>query len=134
MKWMIWTISGLVAALWTGTLALTAFVVDRTAGALLETGPGEARAPSFSTDLPQWLSAWVEPGAWATAANAVQQSLQAILPVLGTATSWLEPLLWVLWVLGMLFLLAVAAGLHWWVTPLAAKVRLKLSSPEDTAT
>lgn len=118
MKWIIWTIGGVLAALWTGILALTALVVDWTATALRQAGPGAATTPSLPPELPAWLSAWIEPGTWEAAVRTVDQalqSLQAVLPDLGRLTGWLEPVLWTLWGLGMVALLAVAAGSHWWI-------------------
>ena len=118
MKWIIWTIGGVLAALWTGTLALTAAAVDWTAGALRQAGAGEMPTSALPPELPGWLSAWIEPGTWAAVVQAIQQTmhaLQSALPVVGTVTGWLEPLVWALWVLGMIALLTIAAGSHWWL-------------------
>lgn len=118
MKWIIWTIGGVLAALWTLTLALTAAAVDWTAGALRQAGAGEMPTPALPPELPAWLSAWIEPGTWAAVVQATQQTmlaLQSALPFVGTVTGWLEPLVWALWGLGMLALLTIAAGSHWWL-------------------
>lgn len=118
MKWIIWTVGGVLATFWTGALALTAAVVDWTAQALQQAGPVANPVASLPPELPTWASAWIEPGTWATAVQAIQhtlQALQSMLPAAGTVTGWLEPLVWALWGLGMLALLAVSAGSHWWV-------------------
>lgn len=118
MKWIIWTVGGVLAALWTGALALTAAVVDWTAQALHQAGSGATPVASLPPELPAWLSAWMEPGTWATEVQTIQrtlQALQSVLPAAGIVAGWLEPLVWALWGLGMLALLVVAAGSHWWV-------------------
>lgn len=118
MKWIIWTVGGVLAALWTGVLALTAAVVDWTAQALQQAGSGATPVASLPLELPTWLPAWIEPATWTTAVQAIQptlQALQSVLPAAGTVAGWLEPLVWALWGLGMLALLVIAAGSHWWV-------------------
>ena len=118
MQWIIWTIGGVLAALWTGALALAAAAVDWTARALRQAGAGEMTTPAPPPELPAWLSTWIEPTTWTAVVQAVHQTLQALqsaLPVVGTVAAWLEPLVWALWGLGMLALLAIAAGSHWWL-------------------
>lgn len=118
MKWIIWAVGAMLAALWTGALALTAAVVDWTAQSLDQAGSGATPVALLPPELPVWLSAWIEPGTWATAVQAIQdtlQALQSVLPAAGTVTGWLETLVWALWGLGVLVLSMVAAGLHWWL-------------------
>jgi hypothetical protein len=118
MKWIVWTIGGLLAALWTGALALAVLAVDWMGGALQRVGSAGAPAPSLPAELPAWLTGWFEPASWAFVVQASQEALgavQSVLPAVGTATGWLEPLVWVLWALGMIALLVVAAGSHWLV-------------------
>jgi hypothetical protein len=116
MKSLVWTIGGLLAAVWTGTFALAALLVEGVATALQQAGPAAATAASGPPALPSWLAGWVEPASWAAVAQGAQQALaavQSVLPAVGTATGWLEPLIWVLWGFGLLALLAAAAGSHW---------------------
>jgi hypothetical protein len=114
MKWIIWTIAGVLAALWTGALALLAGVVDWAGGALQQAG---SVAPP--AELPAWLARWVDADTWAAIVQAAQETLDAVLPAAATATGWLEPLVWIFWGFGMAALLVVAAGSHWFVTYLA---------------
>ncbi|MGL4190882.1 MAG: hypothetical protein ACRCTM_18640 [Sphaerotilus sulfidivorans] len=116
MKWIIWTIVGVLAAMWTGTLATVALVADWTGSALQQAAPS---APQLPSDLPGWLAGWVDPAGWAAIAQATQQALQVVqsmLPAVGTATGWLEPLAWIVWGLGMVALVTVAVGSHWLVS------------------
>lgn len=129
MKWLIWTIGGVLAALWTGALALTALIVDWTGSALLRAGQAGASPAPLPADPPAWLAGWFDPASWDFAVQAIQQTLQgavALLPALGAASGWLEALVWVFWALGMVVLLGLAAGSHWWVgrsAPVAAAAR-----------
>lgn len=113
MKWVIWTVGGVLGALWTGALATLALFVDWAGSSLQQAGTSAQQLPA---ELPALLAGWIDPAVWASIGQAAQQSLQAvqsILPVVGTATGWLEPLVWIVWVFGMVALLAVAIGSHW---------------------
>ncbi len=131
MTWMIWTIGGLLAAAWTVALALVALLLGLVGDLLQRAGSGTATVPALPTEvpaglatwLPTWLPAWmqaslttwIDPAAWAALVQAVQQALaygQSVLPALGSATGWIETLVWVVWGLGMLALLVVAAVSH----------------------
>lgn len=131
MKWMIWTIGGLLAASWTVALALVALLLGLVGDLLQRAGSGTAPVPALPTEvpagmaswLPTWLrawmqaslTAWIDPAAWAALVQAVQRALaygQSVLPALGSATGWIETLVWVVWGLGMLALLVVAAVSH----------------------
>lgn len=117
MKWLVWTVAGVLAALWTGASALVAAVVDWTASALQQAGPDATAAGAAApAALPGWLAGWVDPVAWAELtrnAQAAFETARAALPYVGSATGWLEPLVWALWALGMVALLALSAGSHW---------------------
>lgn len=127
MKWMIWTIGGLLAAAWSVALALVALLLGLVGDLLQSAGPAGATVPALPTEvpaglaswLPAWmqvsLTAWIDPAAWAALVHGVQQALaygQSVLPALGTATGWIETLVWIVWGLGMLGMLAVAAVSH----------------------
>lgn len=114
MKWVIWTIGGVLATLWTGALAMLALFVDWAGRSLQQAG---STAQQLPVELPDWLAGWIDPAGWATMSQAIQQSLQTLqsmLPVIGTATGWLEPLVWIVWGFGMIALFGVAIGSHWW--------------------
>lgn len=113
MKCVIWTVGGVLLALWTGAVATLGLVVDWAVNSLQQAG---AAAQPLPADLPGWLGGWVDPAGWAAISQAIQQALQgvqAVLPAVGTAAGWLEPLVWIVWGLGVAALLTVAAGSHW---------------------
>ena len=47
--------------------------------------------------------------------TGVQTCALPILPAIGTVTGWLEPLVWLLWALGLLAMLGLGGGAHWWL-------------------
>jgi hypothetical protein len=115
MKWMIWTICGVLAALWTGVAAVAALAVGWMGGALQRAGATGVALP-LPAELPAWLTGWLEPASWSLVLHNIVEALgalQGLLPTVGAATGWFEPLMWVLWGLGMIALLVVATGLHW---------------------
>lgn len=91
MKTLIWLIAGLLAAVWTGMVALTVQVSDWLLNAVASApAVGGAAAP---LPVPAWLAHW--------------------LPGAGGLMEWITPLLWTGWALGLLPLLALAGFLHW---------------------
>jgi hypothetical protein len=115
VKWIIWTIVGVLAALWTGTLATLAVAAGWTATTLQQAAPSAQQLPA---NLPAWLAGWVDPAVWTAMVEATQQALKTVesmLPAVGTATGWLEPLTWIVWGVGMFALLSVAIGSQWLV-------------------
>lgn len=117
MKWIIWTVGALLAALWTGTLAVVALLVGWTSQVLQDSGGSVPAATSLPTlELPAWLALWIDLPAWQAAQEQALQvlaSVQQWLPALGTATAWLEPVVWTVWGLGMVLLVGAAGASHW---------------------
>ena len=76
-----------------------------------------------------WIALWVDPQVVRWAQEAVLWvlgllgSLSAGLPMAGQVVGWLVPLVWVLWGLGMVFLLGLALGVHVWLGRGAARGR-----------
>jgi hypothetical protein len=77
--------------------------------------------------VPPWIALWVDPQAVRFVQEAVQWALEvlgswsAALPTAGQLIGWLVPLVWLLWGLGLLLLLGLAAGAHWWLGRGAAR-------------
>jgi hypothetical protein len=114
----IWSIAGLLAAAWTGVVALLGTALTWTGEALRHTGALAEAPPAWPSDLPSWLSTWIEPSTWAAIGNSLREIVPPVLswlPAAGTLTSWLEALVWIGWGLGMIALLVMAVGAHAWL-------------------
>lgn len=113
MKIAVWVVCLLLLGFWTGgTLLLTAL----TEWGARQLASGEAVALGdvlAQWPVPAWVAVWVD----ATMIEAVQggvtwalQVLHGALPLVGSAVGWVVPFIWVLWGLGVLFLLGLAFG------------------------
>jgi hypothetical protein len=71
--------------------------------------------------VPAWLALWVDPQAVRFLQEAVLWAVGALgslsqgLPLAGQLVGWLEPLVWLAWGLGMVALLGLTLGAHWWL-------------------
>lgn len=111
MKTLIWSLTALFAAGWTG-LAWLLTAMD--AGSLKTAGGTVADLPL--PPLPDWLGMWIDTarlGALQTWSSEPLGWLGAVLPSGDALMAWVGPLLWVGWGLGLLLLLALAGLLHW---------------------
>lgn len=111
MKGLVWGVAALCALLWSAGIAVLASVSDWLAGSA---GPALGGLQGIAgLALPPWLDVWLDPswreGLFALIA-ATQDALAWVTPWVGPLLEWLAPLLWVLWAIGMLTLLALAAG------------------------
>ncbi len=115
MKIVIWLTGGLLTALWTG-LALASAALVKFMGKAASSASGNAVGNWVAElDLPAWLSVWVDVGTLQLLINAAAELLRRLNdwgPGLADALSWLVPVIWTVWALGMLLLLALAVGLH----------------------
>lgn len=127
MKWIIWSIGGVLAAVWTAALALVALVVGWAGDLLQRAGPAAPGEPAAAAGLPAawpaWvpdglqaaLAGWVDPATWAALVEGARQALafgQSLLPAIGSVGGWIEAAVWGVWCLGMIALLVVAAISH----------------------
>ena len=113
MKFLIWTGTGLVALLWTLAIAVMASLANWLAGSTDQAVGGLQAIGQWP--MPAWLSLWVDPawlepikGMMAWALDLLTVASPWLTPVLG----WLAPLLWFVWAVVMLLLLAIASGGH----------------------
>lgn len=121
MKTLIWSLTALLATLWTGFIA----VVHQLTGWLLsaiDTGSLQGAAGTVGglalPPVPAWLEPWID-----TASIAALQSfvvslvewLGAVMPSGDALMAWVGPLLWVGWGLVLVPMLAIAGLLHWLV-------------------
>ena len=114
MKTLIWLVAGLLAAVWTGMVALTVQLSDWLLNAVASApAVGAATGP---LPVPSWLAPWADTE-WFSALQVVwmngAQWLAQWLPGAGGLMEWVTPLLWTGWALGLLPLLAFAGFLHW---------------------
>ncbi len=112
---LAWSVFAFLAVLWTaGTWIVTQFVAWGAqvlgTGRLPQVGYEPADWP-----LPEWLRIWMDP-AWIAALQTVaRDTLEAVAPMLplaGSALGWVIPLVWFVWGLGFLGLLACAVLAH----------------------
>jgi len=117
MKLATWAVTVFLAGLWTLCAAAFAGVASwmgtRGADVIQNMGQGADVA------LPAWLAVWI-PSGWLAplgeSASALLAGMVQVLPWLAALVGWLAPVIWVLWFFGMLLLLALAIGLHWWLS------------------
>lgn len=121
MKALLWIVVALMALLWTGLAWLGATLlgaVSTQAGSMQDLGQVVSSVP-----IPAWLGWWMDTQALEATRAAMTDLLGWLgtwAPDLGTLVSWLQPVIWVGWGLGMLLLLGAAAAGHWiigrWLT------------------
>jgi hypothetical protein len=101
---LIWTVAAAVLASLTGWLAANAGDMANWAGQIVQ------------WPVPEWLSLWVSPELLAWMRNAATSLIgwgSAAVPAVGSLLQWMAPLVWVVWALGMVCLLALAGGAHY---------------------
>jgi hypothetical protein len=118
MKPLIWGITALLAAGWTGLVWLTHAIsgwllgaVDT--GALKDAGGALGRTPL--PPLPDWLAPWIDIGwltDWQAFGSGLLAWLDGVLPSGQALMTWVGPLLWLGWGVGLLTLLALALAGH----------------------
>lgn len=127
MTSIVWTMAGLLAVLWTGTLGLAVLLLDWARGALGQAGTvSTVAAGGDQLDLPVRLAAWIDPELWASlqqAAQAILQASQSWAPTAAGAAGWLVGATWILWGIGMAMLVALALALHGLIRRRAAPAR-----------
>ena len=118
MKTLLWTVTGLLALLWTGTIWLTQRVADWLLGSIDARSLGDAGGAVAQLPLPplpEWLAPWLDL-AWLEAARDWSATLlgwlATVFPSGDALMAWIGPLLWVVWGLCLACLLAVAGVLH----------------------
>jgi hypothetical protein len=116
VKLAIWGVFGLLAGLWTAGAFIAAELTQWAAqlvatGAANDLGQAAARWP-----VPSWLAFWVDPAWVQTMQSMTLWTLEALregMPFIGSALGWLVPIVWLVWGVGALCLLALAVLAHW---------------------
>lgn len=113
MKFLIWASTGLVALLWTLMIAVMASLANWLAGSTTEAVGGLQTISQWP--MPAWLSLWVDP-VWLEPLKAMMAWVLDLLtvasPWLAPVLGWVAPLLWFIWAVVMLLMLAIASGGH----------------------
>jgi hypothetical protein len=119
MKTLIWSLTALLVAAWTGFIA----VVHQLTGWLLSViGAGSMQGASGSfgdlalPPVPTWLEPWIDTATLASLqslAVSLVQWLGAVMPSGDALMSWIGPVLWISWALLLIPMLAIAGLLHW---------------------
>lgn len=116
MKKIIWLGFAVLAALWTGLVALALQLSDWLLATVASTQvPGALANPAPWTP-PAWADPWVGPGvveSLQTTLVWMMQGVNQILPAFGSLGTVITVLGWIFWAMVMVGLLAVAIGLHW---------------------
>lgn len=116
MKALIWFVLLLLAALWTGLAALSVQVTDWMLAAVASGEVADVAALANQWPVPAWLTPWLDLS-WVqglqTMWAGVMQWLGQVMPSADSRMGWIGPLVWAVWGLGMLLLLALTGGLHW---------------------
>lgn len=116
MKKFIWLAFAVLAALWTGLVALTLQLTDWVLATI-----ATAQVPGAALDTSQWVApvwaaGWLDP-AWLQSLQGglvwAAQGLNQILPVAGSLGTLISVLGWIVWGLIIGCLLVVALILHW---------------------
>jgi len=110
---VLWTVLLVLLALWsTGVWMLHGLLVWSISGAGALAGETQRLE---SVAMPGWLSAWL-PTEWLLTFKTILASLlpwlESVLAMLPSAVSWLSPLAWVVWAIGLIVLASGAAIGH----------------------
>lgn len=121
MKTLIWSLTALLAALWTGFIA----VVHQLTGWLLSVVDAGALQGAAGTvgglalpPVPAWLEPWIDTASLAALqsfAVSLVEWLGVVMPSGDALMAWVGPLLWIGWALVLVPMLAIAGLLHWLV-------------------
>ena len=121
MKTLIWSLTALMAAAWTGFIALA----HQLAGWLLaaiDAGSLQGAAGTVGglalPPVPAWLEPWIDTASLAALqsfAVSLVEWLGVVLPSGDALMAWVGPLLWIGWALVLVPMLAIAGLLHWLV-------------------
>ena len=113
MKLLMWAGVVVVALLWTGMIAVMASLATGLVGSA-DQAVGDLQAIS-QWPMPAWLALWVDPALLEPIKAMVaggMDLLVTVTPWLTPLLAWIAPLLWVVWALVMVLLLAIAVAGH----------------------
>lgn len=115
MTTFLWAVTGLLALLWSGLAWATSAVVGWTVEALSTGRAAELGQAAVTFKLPAWMELFVDTRLMTLAQQATQWLMEMAgsgAPLASAAISWLVPLIWGVWGIGLLVMLAIAVVLH----------------------
>ncbi len=115
MRLIVWGVFLLLAISWTGFVVVSAQVIEWSVRSLSAGSSALLEAATGNIVIPMWLSPLLEPSAWAALLQTVQASLAGVsdfAPLVGTLIGWVEPIVWVVWGLGLLLLIGLAVAVN----------------------
>ena len=114
MKFLIWAITGFLVLVWTGAAAMLAAAANWLAASVTDPAIRNIQSPAQWPVL-EWLTVWVPSGVIEPLKANITGPLDSlfsattwIAPMLG----WLSPMIWVVWGLVLVLMLALAAGVY----------------------
>jgi len=120
MKTLTWAVVAVLGLLWTGFMGAAGQLSAWLAEVVAQVGWPQAMSQAGQWPVPAWLAAWLDPAwlqplqaLWAQVFDWLGSAWPAASGMAGTLLSWLVPVLWVVWGLGLAMLIALAALLHW---------------------
>lgn len=127
LKFALWGGFALIAALWSGTVLVSAELTKWLATSVVPGKTGEVITTANDWPVPAWLSVWIDP-AWIQGFQAPWMQVLGWFgqtgPSLEGMVSWLIPLMWVIWGAVMLIGLIVALAGHLLIGKLYRSTRL----------
>jgi hypothetical protein len=115
MKTALWIVFALLAALWTGTALVSAELTGWLATTVASGQTGDVIGNVGQWPVPAWLALWIDP-TWVQGIQAAWVQVMGWLgqsgPALGSVVSWLIPLIWVVWGVVLLLMLAATVAGH----------------------
>ncbi|MFA7293142.1 MAG: hypothetical protein WC023_12960 [Rhodocyclaceae bacterium] len=115
MKIVVWSLCLVFSTLWTGLAFLAAEAMQWIANGLASGQISDPMRSVAQWPVPAWMSAWIDP-VWVEVLRSMLASgltmMGEVIPFFSSAVSWVVPLIWVLWVVGVLVLLALAGAAH----------------------
>jgi hypothetical protein len=115
MKTALWIVFALLAALWTGTALVSTELTGWLATTVASSQAGDVIGNVGQWPVPAWLALWIDP-AWVQGMQAAWVQVMGWLgqsgPALGSVVSWLIPLIWVVWGVVLLLMLAATVAGH----------------------
>lgn len=117
MKKIIWLGFAVLAALWTGLVALTLQLTDWMLTTIASTQvPSAAALGTAQWAPPAWAAPWVDAGLIQSLQSSLVwlvQGLNQVLPAASSLGAWITVLGWLLWGVIIAALLILALILHW---------------------